>query len=249
MPQETQTTQEYGTQRGTQTQAGTSISQLQAGPETALETVMRQIAGSLYQQYAGEAMSPDSYGGVTAQSVMAGGVSDAQRRMVGDWQASTLAASRAGLAGQMDEAMGTISNQMADRGLLDSSAYGAAAGTAARDLDRQYATMAAQAQAQAQQQLIGISGQNQSIGLNMMQMRDQARQWAANPQLLRDLMNYRLQTGAQVGSTQQNANSLTNSESYSTTVAKKPLDWASIIGNVASLGTQFLLHKPTQAGT
>jgi hypothetical protein len=169
---------------------------------------------------------------------MKGGVSAEQRAMVGDWQQSTMDAAKAGMAGTFEETLGSIANQMADRGLTDSSAYGAATGLAQRDLQRQYGSMAAQTQAQAAQQLMAFSNQNQNIGMSFLQQREAAKQAAMNPQLLRDLMDYRLRTGIQSGtssgwgSTTGLSTSTGSSTSSSFGKEKTGTDWASLAAGV-----------------
>ena len=263
MPRDTTTGHETGIQSGSRTDTQSSSdartneqsSQLVAGPESALEAAMREIAQRIYTQYSGEALDPNAFGGVTAQSVLAGGVSDAQRGMVNDWQTSTLNASRAGMQGLFNEQVGAISNNMADRGIIDSSAYGSAVGGAQRDLERQYGAMAAQTQAQAAQQLMGFSTQNQNIGMSFLQQRQQAREWAANPQLMRDMMEYRLRTGQQVsrgtsagitaGSSASNSSG--RNESWSVEGNQTPTDWAGFLLPVGELIAGLATANPALA--
>jgi hypothetical protein len=153
--------------------------------------------------------------------------------MVNDWQQSTLNASKASMQGVFDETMGGISNRMADQGILDSSAYGNAAGMAQRDLMRQYGTMAAQTQAQAAQQLMGFSGQNQQVGMNLLGLQNQTRQWASNPQLLRDLMQYRVQTGRMNAGGTATTDRSTNSSQ--TTKEQTPTDWFGALAGIGGL--------------
>lgn len=229
----TETWQDSTTEQSQQSQQS-GFQQLTAAPQSNLERLLQDLAGQLYMQSAGEAAA--GYG-VNAQQVMAGGVSADQRQMVADWQNSTLAASQASMQGLFDEQMGNISNQMAARGILNSTATGAAYGMAQRDLQRQFGSMAAQTQAQAAQQLLGLSQGGQQIGLQLLGMQNQARQWASNPQLLQDLIQYRLATGrVETGGT-ASGTSLQDVTGYAKEISKQrqPTDWASIIGNLAQV--------------
>lgn len=233
--------QQSGSQSGWQ--------QLTAAPETSVESLLRALAMQVYQQSAGEAVA--GYG-VTPQSVMAGGVTDAQRQMVADWQNSTLAASRAGMQGMFDEQADMIANQMAARGVLGSSATGAAMGLMGRDLQRQYGSMAANAQAQAMQQLLGLSQGNQSMGMGLLQMQQQAREWAANPQILRDMMQYRIATGRTMSGSESsgsmNMSSTSQMDGYQKEVQKQqqPTDWGRILGQLG--GMAALVAAPFTGG-
>jgi hypothetical protein len=181
--------------------------QIQAAAESPEEVLLRQLALGIYRSIAGGLRGGDLFGLGPSQDLLS---------LAAQAERTSLGAAREEMGGVFEDFQRQTAAEMANRGLLGSSNYGRALGIGQRELLRQYASLAARAQAGTAEQIYQGSTANRAARLQMAQ-------WAANPQLLRDLTELRLRTARVLGTTRTTG--------YAKT--EEPYDWLSFF---ASLG-------------
>lgn len=210
-----------GTQRQYVWQNQDQTQRLDVAPETSVEAQLRALAFQALQGVYGDlGQGGDLFGQVASGP----SVTPEMLALVQQSQNATLAGARSALNSQFQDVSQSIYEGAASRGLLDSSFVPSALGLAGRGVADQLGQIAAQSQAQAAQQLLQLGQSQQGYRLQLLQLRQAMQQFAASPQLLRDLTQFRLATGT----------SLSHSDSFQKTKATAPTDWLGFLNASAN---------------
>jgi len=194
-----------------------------------IEKSLMRLAAQVYQQ----TFEGLDGGSLTFESVGQLGLSPQLQKLVTDAEQASLGVARRNMSAQFSEIQDQIAGDLAGRGILDSSTFGVAQGRAGAEFGRQFANVADQARGQASQQLFSGAFQQQQNQTQLLGMLNQLKLAGTSPQLLRDLMQFRLATAGRSGS--------------SKTTTKTPFDPTALAGGLGAAYGGWLGRPQTPA--